>query len=471
MSHLQTNLKQSCVVTKIKKEFFHQFDCDHQDYKVYPEPNWYVEAFDMQAYTAWVSNRNIGTNHRALSLYVHIPFCHSLCFYCRYNQVITNDQIDIERYLEYLLKEIRIKGRLFQDDPKVEQIYFGGGTPTILNSSQLACVMDEIKENFDLIQNGECLIEIDPRLVACTDLKKFLKLGFNHVVLSVQDFAQHVQQAVHRFQSEEETLNIIEAARQEGFKSVRIELIYGLPKQSVEDFNNTLGKVISASPDQVNLLNYLHFPDKFKPQRCIDTADLPLIETRREIMQLAVSHLTQAGYTHIGMSLFARHEDQLVKAQRQGLLHYNLQGYSIFPGKNLVALGASAIGSVGPTISQNHYDLKQYYDKLSRDQLPIMRGLELNADDLLRRSVIHALICHSIFSFESVETTFQINFKQYFATELLELLTYEKAGLLALSDEEIVVTPEGRLLISSICKVFDKYLRLSQAHSHYAEVF
>jgi oxygen-independent coproporphyrinogen III oxidase len=470
MSHLQVNSQQSLNAAELSSDLIRQFGYNHQNYTLYPEPSHFIEAFDTQAYIAWVNSRKIGGNRRSLSLYVHIPFCSSLCFYCQHSQIITNDQAGIKRYLDHLAREIKLQGNLFQDDPKVEQLHFGGGIPTFLNDGQLGSIMHEIRQNFNLIQNGEYFIEIDPRQVARTSLKTFSDMGFNCVVIGVQDFTQKVQQAIHRFQSEQDTLHVIQAAQQQGFKSVRIELIYGLPKQGIKEFGYTLEKIIGANPNQINLVNYLHLPEKFKPQRRINVADLPLTETKLKLFQFAISRLIDAGYTHIGMNLFAKHDDPLVTARRQGRLHYNLQGFSIYPDSNLVALGLSAIGNIGPTLSQNHSDLLQYYDKLAHDQIPIMRGLELSADDLLRRSVIHALICHSVLSFESVETIFPIDFKHYFATELIELLAHEKAGLLTLDDEEITITPKGRLLISGICMVFDKYLRISKERSYYSKV-
>lgn len=458
------------TAAELSSTLISRFGYNQQNYTLYPEPSHFIEAFDTQAYIAWVNNRKIGGNRRSLSLYVHIPFCSSPCFCCQSNQIITNDQADIKRYLDHLSREIRLQGKLFQDDSKVEQLHFGSGIPTYLNEIQLGGIMHEIRQNFNLVQDGEYFIEIDPRQVTRSRLKTFSDMGFNCVVIGVQDFSLQVQQATHHFQSEQDTLHVIQAAQQEGVKSIRVELFYGLPKQGLKEFGYTLEKIINVNPNQINLLSYLHLPEKFKPQRRINAVDLPSTETKFEILQFAISCLTNAGYIHIGMNLFAKHDDPLVTAQRQGRLYYNTQGFSIYPDSNLVALGASSIGSVGPTLSQNHCDLLQYYDKLAYDQVPILRGFELSADDLLRRSVIHALICHSVLSFESIETIFPIDFKHYFETELIELLVHEKAGLLALVNEEISITPIGRLLISSICTVFDKYQRVSRARCCYSMV-
>ena len=446
---------------EINLDLIRRFGYHHTDYRLYPITDYFVEAFDAHTYSAWLSNRKTGHFRKPLSLYVHIPFCSSLCFYCHFNQIISDDNSSIKKYLDYLSREIKLQGQLFKDSPKVEQLYFGGGTPTFLSNTQLSNIMNEIQQNFNLIKEGEFCIEIDSRQMTNLSMQALKEIGFNCAIIGIQDFDQRVQQSIHRIQTEDVTLSAIRNAQQAGFKSIRIELIYGLPKQDLEKFEYTLERIIAANPNQINLLNYLHLPEKFKPQRNINIEDLPDTEIRFEMMLLAITRLADAGYIHIGMNLFAKHDDQLVIAQRQGRLHYSLQGYSIYPDCDRIALGVSGIGSIGPTLNQNHCDLLQYYDRLEHNILPIMRGVKLSADDLIRRSVMQALICHSVLSFESVETFFPIEFKHYFATELTELLVHEQAGLITLDDEEITVTSKGQLLISSICRVFDKYLRVN----------
>lgn len=456
----------SSNLLQINLDLIRCFECQHVDYRLYPKTDYFVEAFDAHTYSDRLSHRKTGRFHKPLSLYVHIPFCSSLCFYCHFNQLISDDHDSIKKYLDYLLLEIKLQGQLLKDDPKVEQLYFGGGTPTFLNASQLSSIMHEIQQNFNLIKEGEFCIEIDVRQITNLSMSTLREIGFNCAIISVQDFHHSVQQSIHRIQTEDATLRAIRDAQRAGFKSIRIELTYGLPQQSLEKFEYTLEKIIAASPNQISLVSYLHLPEKFKPQRSIDLKDLPNIEIRFEMMLLAITRLTVAGYVHIGMNLFAKRDDQLVVAQHQGRLHYNLQGYSI-PDCDHIALGVSSIGSVGPTLSQNCCDLLQYYDKLERHVLPIMRGIELSADDLIRRSVIQSLICHSVLSFESIEAFFPVEFKYYFSTELTELLVHAQAGLITLEDEEIVVTPKGQLFIGSICTVFDKYLRADQLRKYY----
>lgn len=432
------------------------------DYRLYPESDYFVEAFDVHAYLAWLDNRKSGYFRRPLSLYVHIPFCHALCSYCNFHQIVAHDANSIDTYLHYLLHEIKLQGQLFKDDPKVEQVYFGGGTPTYLDDAQLSKIIAGIQQNFNLVNEGEFCIEVDPRQFQLRSMRALRDMGFNCAIIGVQDFDRQVQQSIQRLQSAEMTLHAIQSAQQAGFQSIRIELNYGLPKQDLQKFTHTLEQIIAVNPNRIKLRNYRHLPEKFKSQRGIDPTDLPNESVNFEMRLLAIVRLTEAGYAHIGMNLFAKLDDPLVHAQRQGRLHYGLQGYSIYPDCDHVALGLSGIGSIGPTLNQNYCDISQYYEKLEQNTLPIMRGLELNADDLIRRSVMHALICHSVISYESVEAFFPIDFKQYFATELAELRSYEQAGLIILDRDEIAVTPSGQLLINSICKVFDKYLRARQ---------
>lgn len=447
----------------LSPDLIRRFGNHTSDYRLYPETGYFVEAFDTHAYLSWLNNRNSGHFRRPLSLYVHIPFCHTLCSHCNFHQIIAHDNADsTNTYLHYLLREIKLHGQLFKDDPKVEQVYFGGGTPTYLNDTQLGEIIAGIQQNFNLVHEGEYCIEIDPRHFQHRSVQALRDMGFNYAIIGVQDFDQQVQQSIQRLQSEEVTLHAIQSAQQAKFQSIRIELSFGLPKQNLDKFAYTLEQVIAVDPNQIKLLNYQHLPERFKAQRSIDPADLPSVKTRFEMRLLAIARLTETGYTHIGMNLFAKLDDPLVHARRQGRLHYGLQGYSIYPDCDHVALGLSGIGSIGPTLNQNHCDLAQYYDKLGQNTLPIMRGLELNADDLIRRSVMHALICHAVISHESVEAFFPIEFKKYFSDELTELRSYEQAGLVTLDHDEIVVTPQGQLLINSICKVFDKYLRANQ---------
>ncbi|GAB4126146.1 MAG: oxygen-independent coproporphyrinogen III oxidase [Sideroxydans sp.] len=451
-------------------ELIRRLDKNGPRYTSYPTADRFVEAFNAESYSQWVAKREIGGGSRPLSLYIHIPFCNTLCFYCACNKVITKDRSKSAEYVRYLLKEMAMQAALLGPGQVVEQLHFGGGTPTFLSDDEIRQVMAAIRQHFRLVPDGEYSIEIDPRKVSDETIALLGEVGFNRISLGVQDFDETVQQAVNRIQSEEETVGVIRAARANGFKSVSIDLIYGLPKQTLEGFSRTLDRVIAADPDRLSIYNYAHMPTVFKPQRRIHEADLPAPQTKLDILQMAVNKLTGAGYVYIGMDHFAKPEDELAVAQRQGRLHRNFQGYSTHSDCDLVALGVSAIGKIGPTYSQNYRDLESYYDALDRGQLPIMRGLELNADDLVRRAIIQALMCHFEISKESFNIAYLIDFDRYFVAEMPELLDYQKEGLLDLSPQWITVTPKGRMLIRNICMVFDKYLRTRQEHARYSKV-
>ncbi|MDP2760008.1 MAG: oxygen-independent coproporphyrinogen III oxidase [Sideroxyarcus sp.] len=451
-------------------ELIRRLDKNGPRYTSYPTADHFVEAFNAESYSQWVAKREIGGVSRPLSLYIHIPFCNTLCFYCACNKVITKDRSKSVEYVRYLIKEMAMQAALLGPNQVVEQLHFGGGTPTFLSDDELREVMAAIRHYFRLVDDGEYSIEIDPRKVSDDTIALLGQLGFNRISLGVQDFDEAVQRAVNRIQSEAETVNIMRMARANGFKSVSIDLIYGLPKQTLEGFGITLDRVIATDPDRLSIYNYAHMPTVFKPQRRIHEEDLPAPQVKLDILNMAVNKLTGAGYVYIGMDHFAKPEDELAVAQRQGRLHRNFQGYSTHSDCDLVALGVSAIGKIGPTYSQNYRDLENYYDALERDELPIMRGLELNADDLVRRAIIQALMCHFEISKESFNVAYLIDFDQYFAREMHELAEYEQEGLLELSPQWITVTPKGRLLIRNICMVFDKYLRTKREHARYSKV-
>ena len=451
-------------------ELIRRLDKNGPRYTSYPTADRFVEAFNAESYAQWVAKREIGGIARPLSLYIHIPFCNTLCFYCACNKVITKDKSKAAEYVRYLIKEMAMQAMLLGPDQVIEQLHFGGGTPTFLSDDEIRELMAAIGQHFKLIKDGEYSIEIDPRKVSNETIALLGEVGFNRISIGVQDFDDEVQRAVNRIQSEEETLRVINAARANGFKSVSIDLIYGLPKQTLEGFGVTLDRVISANPDRMSIYNYAHMPTMFKPQRRIQEEDLPAAQVKLDILSMAVDKLTKAGYVYIGMDHFAKPEDELAVAQRQGRLHRNFQGYSTHSDCDLVALGLSSIGKIGPTYSQNFRDLGDYYDALDRDVLPIMRGMELNSDDLVRRAIIQSLMCHFELSKESFNIAYLIEFDSYFDTEMEELREYEREGLLELTPETISVTPKGRMLIRNICMVFDKYLRTRQEHATYSKV-
>ncbi|MGB0126163.1 MAG: oxygen-independent coproporphyrinogen III oxidase [Rhodocyclaceae bacterium] len=451
-------------------QLIRRFDVNGPRYTSYPTADRFVEAFDADAYRVWLAKRTVGGISRDLSLYVHIPFCNTICYYCACNKIITKDHGRSAKYLKYLDKEMALQAGCLDGRRDVVQLHFGGGTPTFLSHDELQRVMESIHSQFRLVPNGEYSIEVDPRKVDAATVALLGSLGFNRMSVGVQDFDIAVQEAVNRVQTIEETRSVIEAARGSGFKSVSVDLIYGLPKQNVISFNRTLEEVIRLAPDRLSVYNYAHLPHVFKPQRRIVEAELPSAEAKLQILSLAIRRLTEAGYVYIGMDHFARPTDELTVAQRQGRLHRNFQGYSTYAECDLMAFGVSSISKVGPSYSQNFRTLDEYYDSLDAGRLPVMRGLELTADDLLRRSIIQALMCHFEISIESLEIAHLIDFSSYFASEIRDLREMESAGLLALDDKWITVLPRGRMLVRAIAMVFDRYLRFDRARARYSKV-
>jgi oxygen-independent coproporphyrinogen III oxidase len=448
-------------------DLIRRLDRNGPRYTSYPTADRFVKIFGPDNYRHWVAKRDAV---RPLSLYVHIPFCNTLCFYCACNKIITKDRSRSAKYVQYLVKELEMQAALMQGERRLEQLHWGGGTPTFLSDDEMRILMGATGRNFTLVPDGEYSIEIDPRKVQDETIALLGKLGFNRISIGVQDFEPVVQRAVNRIQSEEETLRVIRAARANGFKSVSIDLIYGLPKQTLDGVRATLNKVIAANPDRLSIYNYAHLPTIFMPQRRINEEDLPAPQVKLDILKLAVNMLTDAGYVYIGMDHFAKPDDELAVAQRQGRLHRNFQGYSTHADCDLVAIGVSSIGKIGPTYSQNFREEEDYYAALDRNELPIMRGMELDADDLVRREIIQALMCHFVISREVLNAEFQIDFDSYFAAELDELREYEREGMVRIAPEWITVTPKGRMLIRNICMVFDKYLRTRQEHARYSKV-
>lgn len=440
-------------------------------YTSYPTADRFVEAFDAEAYKQCARRRAVGALHRPLSLYVHLPFCDTLCYFCACNKIVTKDHQRSARYVEYLKRELALQAQLFDDNPELVQMHWGGGTPTFLSESEMRDLMDAIKTRFRLAPDtrGEYSIEIDPRKADAATIAMLREIGFNRLSFGVQDFDPNVQRAVNRWQPEAQTVAVIDAARQARFHSVSVDLIYGLPLQTVASFEHTADRIIALSPDRIALYNYAHLPTIFKPQRRIQEAALPVSEAKLEILRLAIAKFSAAGYVYIGMDHFAKPGDELAIAQRQGRLHRNFQGYSTHAECDLIALGVSAIGRLPGAYSQNVRTLDDYYDRLDRGMLPVMRGIELVPDDLIRWTIIQALMCHFELAKESIEIAYLIDFDRYFARELAELAAFVDDGLLQLGDW-ISVTPKGRLFVRNICMVFDRYLRADRERERYSKL-
>ena len=369
---------------------------------------------------------------------MHLPFCSTLCFYCGCNKIITRDRGKGAAYLKYLTEEIALQASALGGTARVEHMHWGGGTPNFFTLAKVAQLTAQLRDHFDLNYEGEYSIELDPRSADAAYVAGLREQGFNRVSLGVQDF--------------------------------NIDLIYGLPKQTLVSFEKTLERVIAADPDRIAVYNYAHLPNLFKAQRRIQESELPTADVRLKLLALAIRWLASAGYQYIGMDHFAKAADSLAVAQRQGHLHRNFQGYSTHAECDLLALGVSAIGGIGPTYSQNFRTLEDYYNSLDHNRLPIMRGYELSADDLLRRAVIGALMCHFAVPKESFTASYLIDFDRYFESELSELREYEELGLVELGSSVVTVTPKGRLLVRNIAMVFDRHLRQDRERRRYSRV-
>ena len=435
-----------------------KYDYAGPRYTSYPTAPQFHEGFGEAEYRAAAASTN--ASGRPLSLYFHIPFCDTVCFYCACNKIATKDRSLAVGYLERLHLEIGMQGRLFDRSRRVDQLHWGGGTPTFLSHEQMRELMRVTGEHFTLADDdsGEYSIEIDPREATSETIAMLREIGFNRLSLGVQDLDERVQKAVNRIQSEHETMAVLEAARENRFRSISVDLIYGLPFQSADSFAKTLDRIIQAGPDRLSVFNYAHLPERFKPQRRINAEDLPSPEVKLEILKMTIDHLTAAGYLYIGMDHFARPDDELAQAQREGTLYRNFQGYSTHSDCDLVAMGVTSISTIGDTYAQNVRTLEEYYPLIDGGRLPVFRGIELNRDDLIRRDVITRLICHFVLDFAAVETRWGIRFDDYFADELSRLTEMAEDGLLEVDEARIRVLPRGRLLIRNICMAFDRYL-------------
>jgi oxygen-independent coproporphyrinogen III oxidase len=456
-------------------DLLRKYDKSGPRYTSYPTVERFVEAYTARTHRTTLEQRSVTwgpaakKNLQPLSLYVHIPFCRSSCHFCGCNKFITPVQGHAEKYLGYLEREFALVAAMLKGNRRVEQLHLGGGTPTFLSTDQLRTLMQAIGNHFTL-SPGEYAVEIDPRTVDEEKIAALAQLGFNHMSFGVQDFATAVQQAVNRLQSEEETANAIAAARKHGVFSVGVDLIYGLPMQTLAGFDRTLDAVLAFKPDRIALYGYTHLPNRYKPQRCIDPDDLPAAELKLQIMLSAVRRLGASGYEYVGMDHFALDHDELAVATRHGNLHRSLQSHSTQQRSDLVGFGMSAVSKIGTTYSQNANSLDEYYDRLDRGELPVLRGIELTADDLLRRAVIHSLMRNFEVSIESIEIAHLIRFDQYFADELTKLETFERDGLVSLEPAWINVTPRGRLLVRSIAMLFDRHLTRGEQRERFSNV-
>lgn len=457
----------------ISGDLLRRFDVPGPRYTSYPTADRFVEAFGADDYTQALQQRSRGAaslHPLPLSLYVHIPFCESLCYYCACNKIVTRHKRKGAEYLRYLEREIDLQAQHVGRGARVTQLHLGGGTPTFLDDAELGELVAMLRHAFTLDPDGEYSIEVDPRTVSSRRLAHLAELGFNRLSFGVQDFDPAVQKAVHRVQPARGVFDLMAASRALGFQSINVDLIYGLPLQNVASFSRTLARIGELRPDRIALYAYAHLPERFKAQRRIDSITLPGAEVKIAILARSIDALAAAGYVYIGMDHFALPEDPLAVAKRQGRLHRNFQGYSTQPDCDLIALGVSAIGRIGATYSQNAKSLDEYCDLLDQGRLPVVRGLALSRDDVLRRAVVMALMCQGHVDFEAVSAAHLIDFKRYFGAEIEALHPLLEQGLVQVNDRAIEVTPTGWYFVRAIAMVFDRYLQADRNRTRFSRI-
>ena len=449
-----------------------RFDVPGPRYTSYPTADRFVEAFSQADLHQALDLRNqgLGQKNRPLSIYVHIPFCESLCYYCACNKIITKHHEKAEPYLRYLAKEIELYTSSIGMGQTVSQLHLGGGTPTFLSNDELRELMSMLKRSFSFVAGGEYSVEVDPRTVDETRLALLFELGFNRLSFGVQDFDPEVQKAVHRIQPAQQVFDLVASARKIGFESINVDLIYGLPKQTPESFDRTLKQINELRPDRIALYAYAHLPERFKPQRRILAAELPAPSSKIAMLSRSMDALMNAGYLYVGMDHFALPDDALAVAKRQGRLHRNFQGYSTQPDCDLIGLGISAIGRMGGTYSQNAKTMEEYVDMLDHGQLPIVKGLALSRDDLIRRSWIMAIMCQGHVQYDAFNEAWLIDAKKYFAAEIEQLNSLQAQGLVELTDGGLQVTPMGWFFVRGVAMVFDKYLQADRNRTRFSKI-
>ena len=459
-------------MTAVSSDLLRKFDVLGPRYTSYPTADRFVEACALGNHVRALEQRRAGTPVMGLplSLYVHIPFCQSLCYFCACNKIVTKNPEQATLYSRYLGREVDLYVARLGTGQAVSQLHLGGGTPTFFTDDDLRALLGMLRRSFDLAPGGEYSIEVDPRTVDPNRLAALADMGFNRLSLGVQDFDPAVQKAVHRIQETSQVFALVEAARRLTFESINIDLIYGLPLQTPESFERTLAQVRALRPDRVALYAYAHLPERFKPQRRIGMAELPSTSAKITMLSRALAVFEEAGYVYVGMDHFVLPDDALAVAKRQGRLHRNFQGYSTQPDCDLIGLGVSAIGRVGPIYGQNSKTLDDYYDHLNRGRLPVVRGLALSRDDLLRRTVIMALMCQGQLHFEPVELAYLIDFRAYFASELEALREMVDQGLVTLSDSDIQVTASGWFFVRAVAMVFDRYLQADRNRARFSKI-
>ena len=458
------------IMPGVSTETLKKYDVSGPRYTSYPTADRFVEAFTQDAYMLALEQRRAIAATQTLSIYVHIPFCESLCFFCACNKIVTKHHERSAEYLRYLNREIDLHIEHLGSGQTISQLHLGGGSPTFFSDEELAELMSMLKRNFVFSPSGEYSIEVDPRTVNEQRLKHLADLGFNRLSFGVQDFDAAVQKAVHRIQPAEQVFSLMEAARRYQFESVNVDLIYGLPMQTPESFKRTLAQVVKLRPNRIALYGYAHLPERFKPQRRISEYELPAAADKITMLGSALKAFIDAGYVYVGMDHFALPDDDLAIAKRQGRLHRNFQGYSTQPDCDLISLGVSAIGRVGGTYSQNAKTIEEYYDHLNHGRFPVVRGLALSRDDIVRRAVIMAIMCQGALQFESIELAYMLDFKRYFADEMAALKALEKTDMLVLEEDGLHVTDTGWFFVRAVAMVFDKHLQTDRNRARFSKI-
>jgi oxygen-independent coproporphyrinogen-3 oxidase len=442
-------------------------------YTSYPTADRFVEAFGPDEYRRALQQRAQGAvvgGTLPLSLYVHVPFCESVCYYCACNKIITKQHARGASYLDLLAREVALHLEVLGPGQPVTQLHLGGGSPTFLNDEELARLMDRLRQSFRVLPSAEISIEVDPRTANRQRLQHLRRLGFNRISFGVQDFDPAVQAAIHRVQPFEMVQDLVAEARALRFDSINADLIYGLPKQTPESFRRTITQVAGLRPHRIALYAYAHLPERFKPQRRIHPAELPSAEGRVQMLGAALAGFTAQGYTYIGMDHFALPQDALAIAKRQGRLHRNFQGYSTQPECDLIGLGVSSIGRIGATYSQNAKTLPEYEDMLAQGRFPVVRGLSLTRDDVVRRAIIMALMCQGRVDFESIDVAHLVDMRRAFAPEIERLHEMAALGLVEISEQDIQVTPLGWYYVRAVAMVFDRHIHADQARARYSRI-
>ena len=458
----------------ITPELLARYNISGPRYTSYPTADRFHADFAESHYLAALQQRQTqqqtAQGAQPLSVYVHLPFCQSLCYFCACNKIVTQRTDAATSYLQYLQREIDLQAAHLGGKQSVSQLHLGGGTPTFLNDAQLQQLMSAIRQAFTLLPDGEYSIEVDPRTVDAQRLQHLAQLGFNRISFGVQDFDSGVQQAIHREQPAQQVAALVHAARAAGFKSINLDLIYGLPLQTPTSFAATLQQVVQLAPNRIALYAYAHLPERFKPQRRIDAYKLPAADEKIRMLAQSLQTFSEAGYIYIGMDHFALPNDALAVARQQGRLQRNFQGYSTQPDCDLIGLGVSAIGKVGNTYSQNAKTLPEYQQALDNGQLPIARGLSLSRDDQIRRAVIMSIMCQGELDFAFINATWQIDSEQYFAAELEQLQHQQAQGMVQLRAGGFSVTAQGWYFVRAVAMLFDRHLQAARRQAQFSKI-